>query len=106
MTSHIGIVACSPPGAALCLDTICSEVGRRNASGVEVSVHAHSFTEYLRHVDGHAWEHVADLMISSADKLASIGAQLVVCPCNTVHTAFEIAASRSRVPWLHIAGEV
>jgi aspartate racemase len=106
VTAHIGIVACSPPGAALCFETICAEVGRRGACDIEVSIHAHSFVEYMRHVDTRAWDRVAELMVSSADKLASVGAQLLVAPCNTIHAAFDLAVPRSRVPWLHIAEEV
>jgi len=45
-------------------------------------------------------------MLSSAEKLASIDAKFCVAPCNTIHHVFEIVASRSPLPWLHIADEV
>lgn len=44
--------------------------------------------------------------MSSAHKLALIGADFLIAPCNTIHYAFEIVESRSPLPWLHIAEEV
>jgi aspartate racemase len=52
------------------------------------------------------WAGVADLMLSSAEKLARAGADFLICPDNTIHQAFEMAAKRSPRPWLHIAQEV
>jgi aspartate racemase len=45
-------------------------------------------------------------MLSSVDKLARIGAQLAICPDNTIHQAFDLFISRSPIPWLHIADVV
>ena len=44
MTKHIGIVACSAEGAALCYRTICAEGSRHLGPHVhpEVSMHTHS----------------------------------------------------------------
>ena len=52
------------------------------------------------------WPGVADLMLSSADKLAQAGADFLICPDNTIHQAFDLVESRSPRPWLHIAQEV
>jgi len=52
------------------------------------------------------WNGVAELMLSSANKLASIGADFLICPDNTIHQAFEIVQKRTPLPWLHIAQEV
>lgn len=38
---------------------------------------------------------VADLMLASAHKLAAMGAELLICPDNTIHQAFERVAPRS-----------
>jgi len=46
---------------------------------------------------------VAKLMLSSVKKLATIGAQLAICPDNTIHQAFDLVVSDSPIPWLHIA---
>ena len=52
MPKHIGIVACSAEGAALCYRTICSEapalMGRHMHP--EVSMHTHCLAEYMKFV--------------------------------------------------------
>lgn len=108
MPQHIGIVACSAEGAALCYRTVCLEgaelLGRHHHP--EVSMHTHSLAEYMKCVDGGDWPGVAQLMLSSADKLARAGADFLICPDNTIHQAFDLVAHRSPRPWLHIAEEV
>lgn len=105
---HIGIVACSAEGAALCYRTICLEgeqaLGRHHHP--EVSLHTHSLAEYMRCVEAGNWQGVADLMLSSAEKLASAGAHFLVCPDNTIHAAMPLVQPRSPLPWIHIAGAV
>src|SRR6187402_2980661 len=105
---HIGIVACSAEGAALCYRTLCSEgaqfLGRHNHP--EVSVHTHALAKYMQCVDNDDWRGVGELMLSSAEKLASIGADFLICPDNTVHQALPLIESRSPLPWLHIADVV
>jgi aspartate racemase len=46
---------------------------------------------------------VGDLMLASATKLSSIGADFLICPDNTIHQAFSYVEPRSPRPWLHIA---
>jgi aspartate racemase len=105
MARHIGIVGCSAEGAALCYRTICAEAPDLlgEEAHPEVSMHTHSFAEYMRHIRAGDWEQVASLMLSSARKLASMGAQFAVCPDNTIHQAFEAVRAASPIPWLHIA---
>jgi aspartate racemase len=105
---HIGIVACSSEGAALCYRTICLEgAGVMGAHDhPEVSLHGHSLAEYNRCLERDDWQGVGDLMLSSADKLALAGADFLICPDNTIHQAFDLVAPRSPRPWLHIAEEV
>ena len=105
MAQHIGIVACSAEGAALCYRTICHE-GAALMGGhahPEVSLHGHSMEEYSRFLDAGDWESVGDLMLDSVEKLSAAGAQLVVCPDNTIHRALPLIVDRSPLPWLHIA---
>ena len=105
MPQHIGIVACSAEGAALCYRTICREASA--ALGAhrhpEVSMHTPSLHRYVECLDARAVEGVADLMLESAHKLARSGADFLVCPDNTIHQAFAQLAPRSPLPWLHIA---
>ncbi len=108
MPLHIGIVACSAEGAALCYRTICVEgaglLGRY--SHPEVSMHGHNFADYVKCIDANDWAGVAELMLSSAEKLAKAGADFLIAPVNTVHQAFDLVEHRAPRPWLHIAVEV
>lgn len=105
MTHHIGIVACSAEGAALCYRTICVEgaqvLGAHDHP--EVSMHTHSLAQYMKCVARDDWEGVGELMLSSANKLAKIGADFLICPDNTIHQALDYVEPRSPLPWLHIA---
>lgn len=106
---HIGVVAVSSPGAALCYQTICTEGERflgKPYAHPEVSLHSLPFNEYVAKIEGGDWEGVAELLLTSARKLASIGADFVICPDNTVHIVFDEVSRRSPIPWLHIAEEV
>ena len=108
MTQHIGIVACSAEGAALCYRTICLEGAELMGSHThpEVSMHTHCLGEYMNFIYSNDWAGVAGLMMSSAEKLARAGADFLICPDNTIHQAFDLVEHRSPRPWLHIAGEV
>lgn len=108
MTQHIGIVACSAEGAALCYRTIALEGGHLMGmhDHPEVSMHTHPLARYMSCIYAGDWPGVADLMLSSADKLAKAGADFLVCPDNTIHQAFDLVEPRSPLPWLHIAQEV
>lgn len=108
MTQHIGIVGCSAEGAALCYRTICLEgttvLGAH--AHPEVSMHTHPLSEYMRFVEADDWNGVGELMLSSSQKLASAGADFLICPDNTIHRAFDLFIERSPRPWLHIVEEV
>lgn len=108
MSQHIGIVACSAEGAALCYRTICDEapalMGKHRHP--EVSMHTHCLGDYMECIYRDDWQGVADLMLSSANKLASCGAEFLICPDNTIHRAFDLVAPKSPLPWLHIVNEV
>src|ERR1700694_1858895 len=105
MPQHIGIVACSAEGAALCYRTICVEgalvLGPH--AHPEVSMHTHSLAEYVKCLDRSDWQGVGELMLASANKLATIGADFLICPDNTIHHALPYVEPRSPLPWLHIA---
>ena len=102
---HIGIVACSAEGAALCYRTICVEGAQffgRHAHP-EVSLHTHSLADYMACIDEGDWPGVAELMLTSANKLAASSADFLICPDNTIHRALPLLEARSPLPWLHIA---
>ena len=104
-SKHIGIVGCSAEGAALCYRTICEESGQFMGEHFhpEVSMHTHSLGDYMIPIDEGNWKVVADLMLSSTEKLAKCGADFVICPDNTIHESFPFIENNSPLPWLHIA---
>ena len=108
MTRHIGIVGVSAEGAALCYRTVCVEgatlLGRH--AHPEVTMHTYPLADYMRHVDAARWEDAGATLLSSAEKLRRVGADLLICPDNTVHQAIDLVRDRSPLPWLHIAEEV
>lgn len=105
MARHIGIVGCSAEGAALCYRTICAEAEGSIGEHFhpEVSLHTFALGDYMEHIIAGDWSAVGGLMAESANKLHSIGADLLICPDNTIHQAFDTAVERSSAPWLHIA---
>jgi aspartate racemase len=105
MPQHIGIVGCSAEGAALCYRTVCTEGARLLGPHAhpEVTLHTFSLAEYMAHIYRGDWEAVGELMLGSARKLATVGADFLICPDNTIHQAFGYVEPRSPLPWLHIA---
>jgi aspartate racemase len=108
MARHIGIVACSAEGAALCYRTICSEGSVRlgEHSHPEITMHTYPLAQYMAPIRAGNWETVAELMVRSAEKVAGCGAEFAICPDNTNHQAFNLVVERSPIPWLHIADSV
>lgn len=105
MSKHIGIVACSVEGAALCYRTIGvegAEVMGRHAHP-EISMHTYPLSEYMRFIEAGDWQGVANLMLGSVEKLAKIGADFAISPDNTIHQAWDWVQEKSPLPWLHIA---
>ena len=108
MTQHIGIVAGSAEGAALCYRTICLEapavMGEHNHP--EITMNSVPLAEHMRHVRANDWEALAGILAASAHKVAQAGANFAICPDNTYHQSFKYLISQSPIPWIHIAGAV
>jgi aspartate racemase len=107
-SQHIGIVAVSAEGAALCYRTICVEGAALFGAHdhPEITMHTYSLAEYMRPIDNNRWDDVGMLLLSSAKKVVHAGAEILVCPDNTVHQAIDLIRLESPAPWLHIADEV
>jgi aspartate racemase len=105
---HIGIVACSAEGAALCYKTICTEGAELLGAHAhpEVSMHTPSLADYMGLIYRDDWQGVGELMLESAQKLSAIGADFLICPDNTIHQGLPYIERRSPLPWLHIAESV
>ena len=108
MTQHIGIVAGSAEGAALCYRTVCMEapafMGEHNHP--EITLNSIPMAEHMPPIRAGDWEAVAELMLASARKVAQAGADFAICPDNTYHQALSHVIPRSPIPWLHIAAAV
>jgi len=105
---HIGIVAVSTEGAALCYRTICLEGAALLGPHAhpEVSLHNFPLGDYQRLIDRDEWREVGEMLLESAIKLVRAGAQVLICPDNTIHQGLDLVRERSSVPWIHIAEEV
>jgi aspartate racemase len=105
---HVGIVAVSAEGAALCYRTICAEsvaiLGPHDHP--QVTMHTYPLAGYMEHVEAGRWHEAGALLLSSAGVLARAGAELLICPDNTLHQALDLVRDRTAAPWLHIAEEV
>jgi aspartate racemase len=105
---HIGIVAVSTEGAALCYRTIClagaTVLGPHQHP--EISLHNFPLAEYQRLIDEDNWRAVGAMLLESAEKLVRAGAEILVCPDNTIHQGLDLVRDRSPAPWIHIAEEV
>jgi aspartate racemase len=105
VVKHIGIVACSAEGAALCYRTIVHQAAALLGEHAhpEITLSSSPLCEYMARIERGDWPGVAELMLASAAKLARAGADLLICPDNTCHQALPLLAPRSPLPWLHIA---
>lgn len=105
MPGHIGIVACTSEGAALCYRTICAEAAPLHGPDgtPEVTLHMPDYAAYARCFAREDWPGVGALMLASAHKLAAAGADFLICPDNTIHQSLPWVLPGSPRPWLHIA---
>jgi aspartate racemase len=102
---HIGIVACSAEGAALCYQSICRQalelVGKNDHPRVTLdSIAMARWMDAFEHQD---WAGVARVMLDSTRLLAAAGADFAICPDNSAHLAWRELVAESPIPWLHIA---
>lgn len=106
--AHIGILAHSADGAALCFVEMCREAARL--------LGAHDHPEITLSILPMApalplWQSMDvaalnDMFRRTAGNLAAAGCDFFVCPDNTAHIALEAAASPLPLPGLHIGEEV
>jgi aspartate racemase len=108
MAGHIGIVACSAEGAALCYRTIALEAQARMEEHrhPRITLDSIPMAEHMVSIRANDWTAVADLMLDSARVLAAAGAEFAICPDNTLHQAFPFLTPRSPIPFLSIADVV
>jgi aspartate racemase len=102
---HIGIVACSAEGAALCYPTICREaltvVGKNDHP--RITMDSIPMARWIPAFDAGDYAGVARVMLESARLLAAAGADFAICPDNSAHVAWDHVQAGTPIPWLHIA---
>lgn len=102
---HIGILAHSADGAALCF----LEMVRASARLLGVHEHPEITLSILPLAQTLKWWEAGELETlnryfqRSADRLHAAGCDFFVCPDNTAHIALDAAAQRYPLPGLHIA---
>ena len=104
---HIGIVACSAEGAALCYRTI-AEVGEQyvgDHNHPKVTLHSIPMADWMPAFNAGDYRAVGEFMLESAKVAANAGADFAICPDNSCHLSWQYFIKRSPIPWLHI-GEV
>ena len=105
---HIGIVACSAEGAALCYQNICREalalVGKNDHP--RITLDSIAMARWLPAFDAGDYAGVARFMLQSARVLAAAGADFAICPDNSAHLAWDYVQAATPLPWLHIASVV
>lgn len=108
MARHIGIVACSAEGAALCFREIASHGESRMGEHLhpQVTLSCIAMGEWMPAFDSGDYRGVAQFMLRETRIVAAAGAQIAICPDNSAHLAFEHVFAESPIPWLHIAEEV
>jgi aspartate racemase len=104
---HIGILAHSFEGAALCYRTTCLEGVRRLGPHLhpEVTLTGIAMHFMLDAYDRNDQATVRGLFEQDIGKLASAGAEFFILPDNTAHIALETSGEDFALPCLHI-GEV
>ena len=105
---HIGIVAVSTEGASLCYRTICLEGAALLGPHThpEISLHNFPLGAYQRLIDRDRWAAVGEMLLESATKLVRAGAELLICPDNTIHQGLDLVRESLPAPLIHIAEEV
>jgi aspartate racemase len=102
---HIGIVACSAEGAALCYESICREalalVGKNDHP--RITLDSIAMARWLPAFAAGDHRAVAGFLLESARLLAAAGADFLICPDNSAHLAWDHVQAATPLPWLHIA---
>jgi aspartate racemase len=102
---HIGLVACSAEGAALCYQSICRQaldvVGKNDHP--RITMDSIPLASWMPAFEAGDLRGVARLMVESAQAVAAAGADFAICPDNSAHLAWDHVQAETPIPWLHIA---
>ena len=105
---HVGILAHSADGSALCYLEMCREGARRRGAHEHPEITL-TIQAMGRTLDDYARGDLAAVrryLANSARRLADAGCDFFVCPDNTAHLALEAPGDPLPLPGLHIAAIV
>lgn len=102
MPRHIGVIAVSPEGSALCYRSLAQSATALPESEEKplITLHNIPFSRYLKAIERNDWEQVARLLQWSSETLAAAGAEFCILPDNLAHHAAPMARASSPIPWL------
>jgi aspartate racemase len=102
---HLGILAHSAEGAALCFRAFCQEGFRRLGPDdhPDVTLDCIALARSMRAWDEGAHASIRATLSVSVRRLAAAGADFFACPDNTAHMALEQPGEELALPGLHIA---
>jgi aspartate racemase len=102
---HIGLLAHSADGAALCFLEMVREAARAMGAHQhpEITLSILPMGSVLEAYDRNDLDAVKAHLTRTAERLASAGCDFFVCPDNTAHIALERAGAPLPLPGLHIA---
>lgn len=102
MAKHIGIVAVSPEGSALCYRDIFRYADQCLGQHGHplVSLHNLPLDTYVAAAVKDDWETVGSMLAASANILAKAGADFVIVPDNLMQHGVHLAEHRCPLPWL------
>lgn len=105
---HVGILAHSAEGAALCFRTLCQEGFRESGEHrhPDVTLDCIAMGRSMAAWDDARYGDIRDTLSVSVERLARAGADFFVCPDNTAHLALEFPGAPLALPGLHIADVV
>jgi aspartate racemase len=105
MAKHVGMLAHSTEGAALCFLAYCQEGARVLGAHVypDVTMDYIAFGHSMPAWDAGDYDSVRATLSRSVDRLARAGADFFVCPDNTAHLALDRPGPDLALPGLHIA---
>ncbi len=105
---HIGVLAHSAEGSALCYLTACHEAAKRLGAHMHPDI---TVSMIAMGASMAAWERldlppIRAILADTAARLAAAGCDFFVCPDNTAHQALEAPGEPFAIPGLHIADVV
>lgn len=104
INNTIGIIGVSSEGAAYCYTAICEESWARFSKFVqpEIILHNYSLSYYIKLLESSDKNGMSNLILSSINKLKTGGADVVICPDNSVHFAIDEVLKKTSVPLISI----